>query len=65
MFPCEAAHVTCLECFKDYCTVRLSERQFEFDSDTGYYTLPCPAGCADSFIREIHHFRVLSQPQVK
>ncbi|KAK0174748.1 hypothetical protein PV327_010482 [Microctonus hyperodae] len=63
VFPCEATHVTCLDCFKDYCTVRLSERQFEFDINTGYYTLPCPAGCADSFIKEVHHFRILTQNQ--
>ncbi|XP_063974598.1 E3 ubiquitin-protein ligase parkin isoform X1 [Diachasmimorpha longicaudata] len=61
VFPCEAAHVTCLECFKDYCNVKLGERQFEFDGSNGYYTLPCPAGCANSYIREVHHFRLLEQ----
>ncbi|XP_053593291.1 E3 ubiquitin-protein ligase parkin isoform X1 [Microplitis demolitor] len=63
VFPCEAAHVTCLDCFKEYCHIKLSERQFDFDESTGYYTLPCPAGCDDSFIREIHHFRLLTPAQ--
>ncbi|XP_014488495.1 PREDICTED: E3 ubiquitin-protein ligase parkin [Dinoponera quadriceps] len=60
VFSCEASHVTCLDCFRDYCTVRLRERQFEFDTVEGYYTLPCPAGCSNSFIREIHHFHLLN-----
>ncbi|XP_011703776.1 PREDICTED: E3 ubiquitin-protein ligase parkin isoform X3 [Wasmannia auropunctata] len=59
VFPCEAGHVTCLDCFREYCTVRLHERQFEFDTTEGYYTLSCPAGCSNSFIREIHHFHLL------
>ncbi|XP_034943826.1 E3 ubiquitin-protein ligase parkin isoform X2 [Chelonus insularis] len=63
VFPCEAAHVTCLECFKEYCSIRLCERQFEFDENTGYYTLPCPAGCPNSYIQEIHHFRILKPAQ--
>lgn len=57
--------MTCLDCFRDYFTVRLQERQFVFDEETGYYTLPCPAGCANSFIKEIHHFRLLDSTQVK
>ncbi|XP_074102418.1 E3 ubiquitin-protein ligase parkin [Cotesia typhae] len=63
VFPCEAAHVTCLECFKEYCSIKLSERQFDFDQSTGYYTLACPAGCDNSYIREIHHFRLLKPAQ--
>ncbi|EFN79884.1 E3 ubiquitin-protein ligase parkin [Harpegnathos saltator] len=60
VFPCEAHHVTCLDCFCEYCIVRLQERQFQFDSVEGYYTLPCPAGCPDSFISEVHHFHLLN-----
>jgi len=56
--------VTCLDCFREYCTVRLHQRQFEFDTAEGYYTLSCPAGCSNSFIREIHHFHLLSAEQV-
>ncbi|KAJ8683101.1 hypothetical protein QAD02_018893 [Eretmocerus hayati] len=63
VFPCEAGHVTCLECFRNYCLVRLQERQFVFDNETQYYTLACPAGCPNSFIREIHHFRLLPSTQ--
>lgn len=63
VFQCELSHVTCLDCFKEYCTVKLSERQFEFDNNTGYYTLPCPAGCDNSYINEIHHFRLLDNMQ--
>ncbi|KAL0109447.1 hypothetical protein PUN28_014488 [Cardiocondyla obscurior] len=63
VFPCEAGHVTCLDCFCEYCTIRLHERQFEFDSSEGYYTLPCPAGCPNSFIREVHHFHLLKTEQ--
>ncbi|XP_076752593.1 E3 ubiquitin-protein ligase parkin isoform X1 [Xylocopa sonorina] len=63
VFPCEAGHVTCLDCFKDYCSVRLRERQFQFDETKGYYTLPCPAGCANSFIPEVHHFHLLTSEQ--
>lgn len=64
VFPCEAGHVTCLDCFKDYCSVRLRERQFQFDETKGYYTLPCPAGCPNSFIPEVHHFHLLTPEQV-
>lgn len=52
VFPCNAGHVTCVECFRAYCTSRLRERQFFSHPDFGY-TLPCPAGCQDSFISEV------------
>lgn len=64
VFPCEAAHVTCLDCFKDFCLSRLRERRFEFDGSKGYYTLPCPAACPNSLIPEIHHFHLLSTQHV-
>ncbi|XP_011173203.1 E3 ubiquitin-protein ligase parkin isoform X1 [Solenopsis invicta] len=63
VFPCEAGHVACLDCFREYCTIRLHERQFEFDTIEGYYTLSCPAGCSNSFIRQVHHFHLLSTEQ--
>ncbi|XP_067203472.1 E3 ubiquitin-protein ligase parkin isoform X2 [Linepithema humile] len=63
VFPCEAGHVTCLDCFHEYCIVRLQERRFEFDTIEGYYTLPCPAGCPNSFIQEVHHFHLLNTEQ--
>lgn len=62
VFPCEAGHVTCLDCFRQYCLSRLMERQFISHNDYGY-TLPCPAGCDNSFITEIHHFKLLTKEQ--
>ncbi|KAJ3653399.1 hypothetical protein Zmor_012653 [Zophobas morio] len=62
VFPCEGGHVTCLDCFRQYCSTRLRERQFWQHPEFGY-TLACPAGCPDSFIKEIHHFRLLSENQ--
>ncbi|KAF5288928.1 hypothetical protein FQA39_LY03807 [Lamprigera yunnana] len=62
VFPCSEAHVTCLECFNTYCSSRLQERQF-YQHPVYGYTLPCPAGCEDSFITEVHHFRLLTETQ--
>lgn len=62
VFPCDQGHVTCLSCFRLYCNSRLQERQFFSHPDYGY-TLPCPARCSDSFIQEVHHFRLLPQDQ--
>uniref|UniRef100_A0A1B0AKA2 E3 ubiquitin-protein ligase parkin n=1 Tax=Glossina pallidipes TaxID=7398 RepID=A0A1B0AKA2_GLOPL len=58
VFPCASKHVTCLDCFLQYCRSRLLERQFMPHPDVGY-TLSCPAGCENSFIEEIHHFKLL------
>ncbi|KAK9502478.1 hypothetical protein O3M35_011252 [Rhynocoris fuscipes] len=58
VFPCSDGHTICLPCFTQYCTSRLRERRFIYDSRYGY-TLPCPIGCPDSFIAEPHHFRIL------
>uniref|UniRef100_A0A6P7HCG2 RBR-type E3 ubiquitin transferase n=1 Tax=Diabrotica virgifera virgifera TaxID=50390 RepID=A0A6P7HCG2_DIAVI len=38
------------------------ERQFWQHPELGY-TLACPAGCLDSFIKEVHHFRLLTDAQ--
>lgn len=62
VFPCDSGHVTCLDCFRRYCLSRLMERQFIFSDDAGY-TLPCPAGCENSLILEIHHFKLLTKEQ--
>ncbi|KAL5290912.1 PARK2 family protein [Megaselia abdita] len=59
VFPCEFRHVTCLDCFLQYCRSRLLERQFLAHPDIGF-TLQCPTGCPNSFIDEIHHFKLLS-----
>ncbi|KAK9745069.1 Ubiquitin family [Popillia japonica] len=62
VFPCPDGHVTCLDCFRQYCSTRLRDRQFWHHPDFGY-TLGCPASCKDSFITEIHHFRLLTPAQ--
>lgn len=62
VFPCADGHVTCLDCFRLYCVARLMDRQFLSHPEIGY-TLMCPAGCNNSFIEEIHHFKLLSAEQ--
>lgn len=62
VFACDAGHVTCLDCFRTYCLSRLMERQFIPHPDYGY-TLGCPAGCENSFINEVHHFKLLTREQ--
>lgn len=62
VFPCSVGHVTCLDCFKQYCSSRLMDRQFMPHPEIGY-TLPCPAGCENSFIEEVHHFKLLTKEQ--
>ncbi|XP_050428730.1 E3 ubiquitin-protein ligase parkin [Adelges cooleyi] len=62
VYPCVDGHVTCLECFCDYAVSRLRERRFISDINFGY-TLPCPAGCPDSLISQLYHFKTLKQEQ--
>uniref|UniRef100_A0A3Q3SZL2 E3 ubiquitin-protein ligase parkin n=1 Tax=Mastacembelus armatus TaxID=205130 RepID=A0A3Q3SZL2_9TELE len=62
VFQCLERHVICLDCFRRYCQTRLDERQFVHHHVFGY-SLPCPAGCRDSLIKELHHFRVLGDDQ--
>ncbi|KAM9847608.1 E3 ubiquitin-protein ligase parkin [Aulostomus maculatus] len=62
VFQCTERHVICLECFRCYCQTRLNERQFVHDPVIGY-SLPCAAGCDNSLIQELHHFRVLGDEQ--
>ncbi|KAM3606489.1 uncharacterized protein V6R79_017307 [Siganus canaliculatus] len=62
VFPCSQRHVICLDCFCRYCQSRLNERQFVFHPVIGY-SLPCPAGCDESLIKELHHFRILGEEQ--
>ncbi|KAM9700111.1 E3 ubiquitin-protein ligase parkin isoform 5-T5 [Menidia menidia] len=61
-FSCPQQHVLCLGCFRRYCQTRLSERQFTQDPQRGY-TLGCAAGCENSLIEELHHFRILGDEQ--
>ncbi|XP_032408695.1 E3 ubiquitin-protein ligase parkin isoform X4 [Xiphophorus hellerii] len=63
VFQCSDRHVICLDCFQRYCQTRLNERQFIYDAVIGY-SLPCAAGCENSLIRELHHFRILGDNQV-
>ncbi|XP_067367666.1 E3 ubiquitin-protein ligase parkin isoform X1 [Channa argus] len=64
VFQCLDRHVICLDCFRLYCQIRLSERQFVHHPDVGY-TLPCAVGCDQSLIQELHHFRILGDDQVR
>ncbi|XP_051868165.1 E3 ubiquitin-protein ligase parkin isoform X2 [Pristis pectinata] len=62
VFPCVERHAICLDCFHLYCVTRLNDRQFIHDPEHGY-SLPCVAGCQDSLIKEVHHFRILGSDQ--
>ncbi|KAK9535277.1 hypothetical protein VZT92_007667 [Zoarces viviparus] len=62
VFQCSERHVICLDCFHVYCQTRLNERQFVSHPVIGY-SLPCAAGCTDSLIKELHHFRILGDDQ--
>ncbi|KAL4641178.1 E3 ubiquitin-protein ligase parkin [Arapaima gigas] len=60
VYQCPDRHVICLDCFHLYCVTRLNERQFVYHPEIGY-SLPCPAGCPNSLIKEVHHFRALGE----
>ncbi|XP_044228140.1 E3 ubiquitin-protein ligase parkin [Thunnus albacares] len=62
VFQCPERHVICLDCFRRYCQTRLDERQFVHHPVIGY-SLPCAAGCTDSLVKELHHFRILGDDQ--
>ncbi|XP_047625736.1 E3 ubiquitin-protein ligase parkin isoform X2 [Phacochoerus africanus] len=62
VFQCNCRHVICLDCFHLYCVTRLNDRQFVHDPQLGY-SLPCVAGCPNSLIKELHHFRILGEEQ--
>ncbi|GAB5572039.1 E3 ubiquitin-protein ligase parkin isoform X4 [Prionailurus iriomotensis] len=62
VFQCNHRHVICLDCFYLYCVTRLNDRQFTHDPQLGY-SLPCVAGCPNSLIKELHHFRILGEEQ--
>ncbi|XP_038195528.1 E3 ubiquitin-protein ligase parkin isoform X2 [Arvicola amphibius] len=62
VFQCNHRHVICLDCFHLYCVTRLNDRQFVHDAELGY-SLPCVAGCPNSLIKELHHFRILGEEQ--
>ncbi|XP_047459258.1 E3 ubiquitin-protein ligase parkin [Mugil cephalus] len=62
VFQCPERHVICLDCFHGYCQTRLNDRQFVHHPEIGY-SLPCPVGCEESLIKELHHFRILGEDQ--
>ncbi|XP_013400387.1 E3 ubiquitin-protein ligase parkin isoform X2 [Lingula anatina] len=62
VFPCLEGHSMCLDCFRIYCQTKLNDRDFIQHPELGY-TLPCPAGCDNSLINEVHHFRILGDDQ--
>ncbi|XP_078322626.1 E3 ubiquitin-protein ligase parkin-like isoform X1 [Crassostrea virginica] len=62
VFPCAKKHVICIDCFISYCIVQLNERRFIEDPEAGY-SLPCPAGCHGSLIKDAHHFCLVGTEQ--
>ncbi len=38
-------HIMCLDCFKNYATMCVSERNLILDKVHHYYTIACPHGC--------------------
>ncbi|XP_006819221.1 LOW QUALITY PROTEIN: E3 ubiquitin-protein ligase parkin-like [Saccoglossus kowalevskii] len=62
IFPCQQSHAICIPCFTSYSSTKLNERQFIQTPQYGY-TIGCVAGCENSFIQEIHHFRLMGQQQ--
>lgn len=58
VFLCPKRHIVCINCFVIHGIIKLEERDFVLSTHFGY-TLMCPAGCADSFIVDPHHFRLL------
>ncbi|XP_053398295.1 E3 ubiquitin-protein ligase parkin-like [Mercenaria mercenaria] len=52
----------CVECFKSYARVSLDQRSFIEDANIGY-SLPCPVGCEDSLMDDVHHFKLLGNKQ--
>jgi hypothetical protein len=44
----QQSHLQCLECFKTYATLSVSERKLVLDRSTNTYTICCPLGCANS-----------------
>ncbi|WAR06757.1 PRKN-like protein [Mya arenaria] len=62
VYPCGDKHVVCVDCFTTYAQTNLDRRSFVADPDIGY-SLPCPVGCDNSLIRDIHHFQLLGKVQ--
>ncbi|XP_064618311.1 LOW QUALITY PROTEIN: E3 ubiquitin-protein ligase parkin-like [Liolophura sinensis] len=62
VFPCSSGHAMCLDCFQNYGVTRLNNRTFVNVENVGY-SLPCPAGCENSFVQEIHHFHLFGDDQ--
>lgn len=60
VFPCTSGHVTCLDCFRNYLSTKLLERNFLKHPEIGF-TVACPVGCLDSAIEEVHHFKLLAK----
>eukprot|EP00731_Ephydatia_muelleri_P014620 Em0008g340a len=53
-------HCLCVECFVSYVESKVRSRDFIQCENIGY-TVKCPADCAGSEIKEIHHFRLLGK----
>ena len=62
VFDCDVGHSMCIDCFVTYIKDALNHRNFKRHPDIGY-TIQCPDGCADSEVKEIHHFRIIGEKQ--
>ena len=60
VFDCDVGHSMCIDCFVAYAKDALNHRNFKEHPKYGY-TIQCPDGCADSEVKEIHHFRIIGE----
>ena len=60
VFECVVGHSMCIACFVTYIRDALNHRNFKKHPQYGY-TIQCPDGCADSEVKEIHHFRIIGE----
>ena len=60
VFDCDVGHSMCIACFVTYIKDALNHRNFK-EHPQYSYTIQCPAGCADSEVKEIHHFRIIGE----
>ena len=60
VFDCDVGHSMCIACFVTYIKDALNHRNFKEHRQYGY-TIQCPDSCADSEVKEIHHFRIIGE----
>ena len=62
VFDCDVGHSICITCFMRYIKDALYRRNFKRHPQYGY-TIQCPDSCADSEVKEIHHFRIIGEKE--